>query len=69
MKWNWQKMTTLSTQKQVSKYAKLVDEVESGEMPKPKYLKKHPDAELSEEQKKTLIDWAESTAEGLLSND
>jgi hypothetical protein len=45
----------------------VVDEVNEDKMPKPKYLKKHPEAKLSDEQKKVLVDWAERTAEGLVS--
>ena len=67
LKWNWEKMPELTTSKQVSKLSKVVDEVNEDKMPKPKYLKKHPEAKLSDEQKKVLVDWAERTAEGLVS--
>lgn len=69
MKWNWEKMPGMSTTKQISKLSKVVDKVNADKMPTPKYLKKHPDAKLSGEQKKTLTDWAENTAEGMLSGE
>jgi hypothetical protein len=69
MKFNWEKLPEMSVTKQVSKLSKVVDKVEADKMPTSKYIKKHPDAKLSDEQKKTLIDWADNTAEGLLSKD
>lgn len=66
MKWNWEKMPEMSTAKQVSKLSKVVDKVQADKMPTPKYIKKHPEAKLSDDQKKLLIDWADSTAEKLV---
>ena len=37
---------------------KMYDEVADGAMPLPPYLLMHPNASLTEEKKKILLDWA-----------
>jgi hypothetical protein len=39
----------------------MIEEIEDGEMPLPKYLIMHPLAELSDEQMQVLKDWATTT--------
>jgi uncharacterized membrane protein len=65
MKWNFEKMPDLKVSKQVSKLAKIVSELEDGKMPTAKFIKKHPDRNLTEEEKNILIKWAEEQAEKL----
>lgn len=48
-----------SARRQASKLREMVDEVESGEMPLPSYLRGHPEARLTDEERATLIAWAE----------
>ena len=66
MKFNWEKMPEMKSSKQVSKLSKVVDKVQANKMPPSKFINKHPDAKLSDEQKKLLVDWAEDTAEKLV---
>lgn len=68
MKWNYDKMSDLKVSKMVSKLSKISDEVNEEKMPPKKYLKKHPEKKLSPEDKKLLIDWAETTAQSLIAN-
>ena len=44
----------------------IAEEVEEGEMPLKSYTLIHPKARLSEQERKTLIDWTESMSERLL---
>ena len=46
--------------------AKVSDEVNEDKMPPKKYLKKHPEAQLTAEEKKTLVDWADGLAQSLV---
>ncbi len=50
----------LALRRQYSKLGQVVDNVESGEMPMPSYTWGHPDARLTQEERETLIQWAES---------
>ena len=68
MKWNYDKMSNMKVSKMVSKLAKISDEVNEEKMPPKKYIKKHPEKKLSPEDKKLLIDWAETTAQNLIAN-
>ena len=65
MKWNYGKMPDYSKSKLISKLIKVSEKVDEGKMPPPKNLKKHPDRELSDDDKKILMDWADNTASGL----
>jgi len=66
IKWNFEKMPNLKTSKQVSKLAKIVSVLEDGKMPTSKFIKKYPDRNLTDEEKKILINWAENEAEHLV---
>ena len=45
----------------------LSDEIDNHEMPLPKYLLMHPEARLTDAQRKTIMDWAAATADKLRS--
>ncbi|WP_321288204.1 heme-binding domain-containing protein [uncultured Sunxiuqinia sp.] len=47
----------------------IAEEVEEGEMPLKSYTLIHPKARLSEQERKTLIDWTESMSERLLTGE
>lgn len=68
MKWNYIKMSDMSTSKLISKLSKITDEVSEEKMPPKKYLKKHPEKKLTEEEKKILVDWADQLAQGLVAD-
>ena len=64
-KWNFAKMEEMKVSKLNSKMNKLIKEVENEKMPTKKYLKKHPEAALLDEDKQILIDWANSVKESI----
>lgn len=55
---DWQ---NYSAKKKDHKLDELIEEVEEGEMPLNEYTWTHKEAKLTEEQKKSLIDWAKTT--------
>ncbi len=63
---NFDKLYELKRGKLVSKLTKIADEVKEGSMPKKKFVKKHPDAALSADQKNLVVDWAEKQADQLV---
>lgn len=65
MKWNYDKMGEMKTSKVVSKLSKIISKVEKGKMPTKKFVNKYPDRNLTETDKKALIDWADGLAESL----
>jgi len=65
-KWNYDKMNDLKKTKQISKLSKIISKVEKGKMPTSKFIKKNPDKNLTSNDKKVLIDWADGLAESLL---
>jgi len=58
-------LTSMSTGKLVSKLNKIAKEVEKGDMPTEKFAEKYPERVPTDEVRKTLVDWAKSTAEEL----
>jgi len=62
-KWNYTKMSKMKVSKLNSKMTKLIKEIEKEKMPTKKFLKKHPEAALSSNDKQILIDWAKSIKE------
>lgn len=48
--------------KQAKKMEELCEEVEEGHMPLPEYVRLHPEARLSAQDKQTLCGWAKSRA-------
>jgi hypothetical protein len=52
---NWSSMTE---EKRRSKIADMKEEIESNGMPLPRYLKMHPDARLTSQEKQTIYKWA-----------
>lgn len=59
-------LAQLPKAKIVAKLGDISEMVGKGEMPPEKFLEKFPDKALSEEQAKTLKDWADNAAEELL---
>jgi hypothetical protein len=53
--------------RQDKKLRQICDEVEDNAMPLPSYLRMHPNAKLSEQDKKTLCDWTAAERERLSS--
>jgi hypothetical protein len=51
--------------RQDKKLRQICDEVEDSAMPLPSYLRMHPNAKLSEQDKKTLCDWTAAERERL----
>ena len=61
-KWNFTKMDKMKSSKLLSKLKKVVHEIEEESMPPKKYLKKHPEATMTNDEAKLLIQWAEDLA-------
>jgi hypothetical protein len=59
-KMNFSTWGEYSAAKRASKAGEMVDEVEGGSMPLPKYLRMHGDAKLSPEDVNALRKWADS---------
>ena len=59
-------LDTLAVTNLISVWAEVAEVVEEDEMPPAKFLEFKPEAKFSENQKKALIDWAESKAESLM---
>jgi hypothetical protein len=57
-----------SKAKMIDKLEEIVKEVNDGGMPLPIYLPLHPEAKMSENDKKILVDWAQTTKNQLLIN-
>ncbi len=56
---------TYSARRKDTRLGDIVEQITSGEMPDSKYLLLHRDAKLTQQDKKTLIDWAEATRKNL----
>lgn len=65
-KLKFEQLSELPTGKLIGKLEEIAEEVEEGEMPPARYLKKNPDKNLSEEEAKALIEWAHSAADQLM---
>ena len=59
-------MHELSKAKLVAALGKIVEVVESGDMPPQKFLDKYPDKALTAEEAENLKAWADNTADALL---
>lgn len=59
------KLSKLKKSKLASKLNKIAKTTAEGEMPPEKFLKKYPDKALTDEEAKTLIEWAKASAEAL----
>lgn len=64
-KLNLDTLGQLKISKQISMLSRIANEIEDGEMPPEKYLKKNPDKGLSEEEEDILIEWARTYAREL----
>ena len=62
VKWKYEKMSEYSKSKLISKYIKIFEKVDEGKMPPAKDVKKHPERNLSAEDKDLLKSWAENAA-------
>jgi len=58
---NFTEWNRASARKRARVAAKVWDEVEEGKMPLPSYLRMHPEARLSEEDRALLRGWAEAS--------
>jgi hypothetical protein len=63
---NIDKLYSLNKAKLINKLVKISDEVQEGSMPKKKFVNKHPEAALTADEQKTLVDWADSQADQLV---
>ncbi len=59
-------LATLKKKKIISKLDNIAEAVEEKDMPPKKFLKKYPEQALTDEEAKTLIDWANNTADELM---
>jgi len=66
MKLKLDELETMKLSKLVSKLNKIAKEVEKGDMPTKKFAKKYPDKMPTNEDKKTLIEWARNSAKQLV---
>jgi hypothetical protein len=66
IKFNIDKLSSYKKSKLVSKLNKVVKVMKKDKMPTEKILKKYPEMALSADEKEMLINWAESTAEALV---
>jgi len=55
----------LSKRERLAALGEISDEIENGNMPMPIYITMHPEADLSDQQRASLIQWAEDAAEEL----
>ena len=58
MKLKFDKLADLKTHKLVGKLDNIAEAVEEGDMPPKKAIKKYPELKLTQEEAKTLVDWA-----------
>ncbi len=63
---DFKKLDTLSDLKKIGAYKHIVEVLEKDEMPPKKVLEKRPQMKLTEDEKKTLMDWAKKEAETLV---
>jgi len=62
----WDKLPTLEKIKMVSTLDEIIEVLEEGTMPPEKFLARKPEAKLTEKEVKTLMNWAEKSADNLL---
>lgn len=64
-KLSFDKLDELSIYKQIGKYEGIHETITEGEMPPEKFLAKHPNKALTDQEKKTLLYWAASKGKEL----
>lgn len=64
---NFSKWTELPKRKKIKNLENIKDEVGEGHMPMPIYLVIHWDARLSDEQRKQIVDWANTYQDKIMS--
>ncbi len=64
-KLDFDKLNDLKTYKAIGKLTDVAESVTENDMPPKKFLKKHPERALTDEQKEVLTSWANSTAKSL----
>ena len=62
----WDELPNLSNMDKLYSMDAIIESVEEGEMPPEDYLKKHPEAALTTEEAKLIIDWADAIASKLM---
>ena len=65
-KLDWTALLGLEKSVQVSKFDKIIEELDKGDMPPKKMIEMHPDAKISEADSKILKDWAQATSDNLM---
>jgi uncharacterized membrane protein len=63
---NFKKLDDLSTIKKIGTYKGIGETLEKGEMPPKKFLERFPDKQLTDDEKKLLMDWSKKEAEALV---
>ena len=66
-KMNWDSLTLYSLKIKIKKLDDITEMLEKGKMPPEKFLQFKPEAKLTDEESKTLKDWAASASDQLLS--
>ena len=61
----WDDLTELKKSSLVRKLDKIIEVLDDGSMPPSKYLKRNPDARLTDEEAKILKEWIETTLKDL----
>ena len=64
-KLNFEKLVDLSDEKKSDKLDDILEVLEKGKMPPKKFLEKFPDKKITEEENKTVSDWAKATIDEL----
>jgi hypothetical protein len=65
---NFSEFGSLSSRRQISKLKGIENQIKDGSMPLPSYQLLHKEAQLTDGQKKLLIDWIRTTRDSLTSN-
>ncbi|WP_346857536.1 heme-binding domain-containing protein [uncultured Draconibacterium sp.] len=63
---DFKKLDELSTIKKIGTYKEIGETLEKGEMPPKKFLERFPDKQISDDEKKLLMDWSKKEAEALV---
>ena len=62
---NFSDWESLSKMDKAKLLGNIAEEVEDGEMPMPIYILMHPEAKLTDSQRKMIVDWSDGFAESL----
>lgn len=65
-KLDFKKLDKLTTIKKISAYKEIGETIEKGEMPPKRFLKNYPDKNLTDDEKKLLMEWSKKEAEALV---